>query len=114
MDAPKNSFQTLTRFLLAKYAKGFPERSHLTVHGIQVDLVLVNSMTAEEIAEKKAKMEAINKATRFAKVMYQEEETEFSVFFKTESLTNGGTIFDVLVSHNDQETSHRIVVGTLY
>ena len=81
---------------------------------IQVDLVLVNSMTEEEIAEKKAKMEAINEATRFAKVMYQEEETEFSVFFKNEILTNGGTIFDVLVSHDNQETSHRIIVGTLH
>jgi len=79
-----------------------------------VDLVLVDSMTEEEIEEKRAKMEAVQKATRYAKAIYQEEETDFSVLFKQEILTNGGTMFDVVVSHDDEDTAHRIIVGDDY
>ena len=79
-----------------------------------MDLILVDSMTEEEIEEKRAKMEAVAKATRTAKAIVDDEETEFSVLFKQEILTNGGTMFDVLVSHDNQDTSHRIIVGEEY
>lgn len=57
-------------------------------------------------------MEAISKATRYGKAIVNEEETEFSVLFKQEILTNGGTMFDIIVSHDGQDTVHRVIVGT--
>ena len=77
----------------------------------QIDLILSDTLTEEEIAEKREKMEAVARATRYGKALFREEETEFSVYFKQEILTNGGTMFDVVVSHDEQDTSHRIIVG---
>ncbi|KAG6541799.1 hypothetical protein Mapa_016814 [Marchantia paleacea] len=71
--------------------------------------------TADEIASA-AKALAEEAAKRRAVVVTspQGENIEFEIFFEFKFPTNGGWMYDILVSKDDKETRHRVICGRIY
>ncbi|KAL3690234.1 hypothetical protein R1sor_016543 [Riccia sorocarpa] len=71
--------------------------------------------TEEEIAAA-AKVQAEEAAKRHSVVVTspEGENIEFEIFFEFKFPTNGGWMYDILVSKDDKETRHRVICGRIY
>lgn len=80
----------------------------------KVDFLPTAKMSKEELAEREAAREAILKASRTSTTIVNGEEEEFSVLFTDSYKTNGGHMFDILVTFESEDTTHRVIVGKDY
>jgi len=79
-----------------------------------VDFLPVAGLSPEEEAAIRARQEEMARATRAAKTVIDGEERAFHVRYKNQQKANGGVILDAVVTMDNRETSHRIIIGTQY
>ena len=77
----------------------------------QVDFLPAKSLTAAEVAKQKEELERIAQSTRTLTTIVDGQEIEVSIFFRTKYRTNGGYMVDVVVTTDNVETKHRIIIG---
>ena len=80
----------------------------------KVDFLAAAELSPEELERQRREAEAAASLTRPCSVIIDGEEVAFDLFFKSKVATNGGYMFDVKLTANDRETSHRIIVGKRY
>ncbi|CAM6088785.1 unnamed protein product [Calypogeia fissa] len=79
------------------------------------DVLMSTDLSVEEM-DKIKKTQAEEAARRRAAVVTAPtgEKVEFEIFFEQKFPTNGGWMFDILVTKDDKETRHRVICGRIY
>ena len=71
-------------------------------------------MTPEELAEQQKKIAELAKATRVVEFEIDGKTAQYELFFVHSYDTNGGMMYDLTITYEDQETRHRIILGKEY
>ncbi|KAI3424879.1 hypothetical protein D9Q98_008263 [Chlorella vulgaris] len=80
----------------------------------KVDFLPAAALTPEELERQRAKAAETAKLTRSVTFELDGEPAAFDLFYENVIKTNGGHMFDVIVTFQDKETHHRIIVGKDY
>ncbi|CAM6033236.1 unnamed protein product [Sphagnum compactum] len=79
------------------------------------DVLPSEEQSSEEIAEaEKTLAEAAARRKSIVVATPAGDEVAFEVFYENKIKTNGGWMYDILVSKDDKETRHRVVCGRIY
>lgn len=80
----------------------------------RVGFLAVAELSAEELDRQRRDAEAAARLTRNCSTVIDGETVPFDMFFTSTVKTNGGYMFDVRVTANDRESTHRVIVGKDY
>lgn len=79
-----------------------------------VDFLPVASLTEEQLAAAREAAAKAAKESRSCSVLIDGQPKHFTVRFLSRTPTNGGHLFDLVLSYDNQESKHRVVVGKEY
>lgn len=71
-------------------------------------------MTPEELAEQQKRIAELAKATRVVEFEVDGSPAQYELFFVHSYPTNGGMMYDLTITYEEQETRHRIILGREY
>lgn len=71
-------------------------------------------MTPEELAEQQKRIAELAKATRVVEFEIDGKKAQYELFFVHSYTTNGGMMYDLTITYEEQETRHRIILGKEY
>lgn len=71
-------------------------------------------MTPEELAEQQKRIAELAKATRVVEFEIDGQTAQYELFFVHSYTTNGGMMYDLTITYEEQETRHRIILGREY
>lgn len=80
----------------------------------KVEFLPAAALSAEELERQRLVAEEAAKATRTVQFEVDGAPATFDLFFTNSWKTNGGWMYDVVVTFQDKETSHRVIVGKDY
>ena len=80
----------------------------------KVEFLATDALSPEELERQRALAAAAVRATRRCKTTWDGESVEFDLFFVSTMKTNGGHMFDVRVTFQEKESTHRVIVGKDY
>lgn len=79
------------------------------------DVLASEGQSEEELAAAAAQAEAAAKKTRaIVEKAPGGEDVDFNITFVNKIVTNGGWMFDILITKDDKETRHRVVCGRMF
>jgi hypothetical protein len=79
-----------------------------------VDFLPSKAMSAEEMAVQQARLAELAKLMRTVDFSLDGNPARYELFFKHSVPTNGGRWFDVQVTFEQKQTTHRVIVGKEY
>ena len=71
-------------------------------------------MTPEELAEQQKRIAELAKATKVVEFEIDGKTAQYEMFFVHAYTTNGGMMYDLTITYEEQETRHRIILGKEY
>ncbi|KAL3161552.1 hypothetical protein ABBQ32_010419 [Trebouxia sp. C0010 RCD-2024] len=80
----------------------------------KVDFLPAKAMTPEELAEQQKRIAELAKATRVVEFEVDGSPAQYELFFVHSYPTNGGMMYDLTITYEEQETRHRIILGREY
>jgi hypothetical protein len=98
-------------------ARGCKEEFVLNRDGIlegRVEFLAVADLSPVELERQRREAEAAAAATRRCMAIVDDEPFPFEIFIKQKLKTNGGFMFDLRVTANERETTHRVIVSSDY
>lgn len=84
---------------------------HLASLHLQVDFLPAKAMTPEELEAQKERVAALAKATKVIQFQLDGEPAQYELFFVHAYKTNGGMMYDLTITFEEQETRHRWVLS---
>lgn len=81
---------------------------------LQVDFLPAKAMTPEELQAQQERLAALAKATKIVQFQLDGEPAQYELFFVHSYKTNGGMMFDVTITFEEQETRHRMIISKEY
>lgn len=81
---------------------------------LQVDFLPAKAMTPEELAEQQKRIAELAKATKVVEFEIDGKTAQYEMFFVHSYTTNGGMMYDLTITYEEQETRHRIILGKEY
>ncbi|EFJ29207.1 hypothetical protein SELMODRAFT_410819 [Selaginella moellendorffii] len=79
------------------------------------DILPSKDQTPEELAAAaKAREEESSKRVACSVKTPDDREITFDVYYESKFVTNGGWMYDILVTHDNKETRHRVIMGRIY
>ena len=81
---------------------------------MQVDFLPAKAMTPEELEAKQKRIAELAKATRVVEFELDGTTARYELFFVHSYPTNGGMMYDLTITYEEQETRHRIILGKEY
>ncbi|DBB04825.1 hypothetical protein WJX82_007389 [Trebouxia sp. C0006] len=80
----------------------------------QVDFLPAKAMTPEELEAQQKRIAELAKATKVVKFELDGATAQYELFFVHSYPTNGGMMYDLTITYEEQETRHRIILGKEY
>ena len=80
---------------------------------LQVDFLPAKAMTPEELQAQQERVAALAKATKVVQFQLDGAPAQYELFFVHAYKTNGGMMYDVTITFEEQETRHRSVLAVL-
>lgn len=71
-------------------------------------------MTPEELQAQQKRVAELAKATRVVEFELDGAMAQYELFFVHSYPTNGGMMYDLTITYEEQETRHRIILGKEY
>lgn len=71
-------------------------------------------MSPEELAAQQKRIAELAKATRVVEFEIDGGTAQYELFFVHSYPTNGGMMYDLTITYEEQETRHRIILGKEY
>ena len=81
---------------------------------LQVDFLPAKAMTPEELEAQQKRIAELAKATKVVKFELDGATAQYELFFVHSYPTNGGMMYDLTITYEEQETRHRIILGREY
>ncbi len=78
---------------------------------MQVDFLPAKAMTPEELEAQQKRIAELAKATRVVEFELDGTTARYELFFVHSYPTNGGMMYDLTITYEEQETRHRIILG---
>lgn len=80
----------------------------------QVDFLPAKAMTPEELEAQRKRVAELAKKTKVVEFEIDGGTAQYELFFVHAYPTNGGMMYDLTITYEEQETRHRIILGKEY
>ena len=81
---------------------------------MQVDFLPAKAMTPEELEAQRKRVAELAKKTKVVEFEIDGGIAQYELFFVHAYPTNGGMMYDLTITYEEQETRHRIILGKEY